>query len=81
MGLLADKYSKKVMITLSMLLCGAASIFISVSQGLLGITASFIALGIGTSLYHLVGYSLVSVLSGKRRGRYMGIQGLGGNVA
>ncbi len=79
-GILADRFSKKKMIVLSMSICGIGSILISLSQGLLSATVSFIILGIGASLYHPVGYSLISLLPQKQKGRYMGIQGLGGNV-
>ena len=79
-GIFADRFSKKKMIVLSMSICGIGSILISLSQGLLLITVSFVILGIGASLYHPVGYSLISLLPRKQKGRYMGIQGLGGNV-
>jgi len=79
-GILADRFSKRKMIILSMMLCGIGSIFISLSQGFLSAAVSFFLLGIGACLYHPVGYSLISLLSEERRGRYMGIQGLGGNT-
>ena len=79
-GILADRFSKKKLIILSMMLCGLSSILISLSQGFISAAVSFMLLGVGTSLYHPVGYSLISLLSEERRGRYMGIQGLGGNV-
>lgn len=79
-GILSDKFSKKKMIVLSMGFCGISSILISLSQGFVTAAVSFMLLGVGTCLYHPVGYSLISLLSEERRGRYMGIQGLGGNV-
>jgi len=79
-GLLADRFSKKKMIILSMALCGISSILISLSNGLLTAAFAFTLLGVGTCLYHPVGYSLISLLSEEKRGRYMGIQGLGGNI-
>jgi MFS family permease len=42
--------------------------------------AGMILLGIGASLYHPTGYSHMALLSVEMRGRYMGIQGLGGDM-
>ena len=79
-GFLADRRSKKTMITASMALCGLSAILVSLSHSLPLTAVGFIFLGIGASLYHPPGYASMSLLSMEMRGRYMGIQGLGGDM-
>jgi MFS family permease len=79
-GIAADRYSKKKIIVLSMVLCGFSSLLIAVSEGLPLLVFAFTLLGIGTSFYHPAGYASVSLLSTTAMGRYMGIHGVGGNV-
>lgn len=79
-GFLADRYSKKILIVASMGLCGVASILVGLSQSLPSAALSFTLLGVGASLYHPPGYASVSLLSLEMRGRYMGVQGLGGEI-
>jgi MFS family permease len=79
-GFMADRFSKKTMIMLSMGLCGIASIIVGLSHSLLITAIGLIILGIGASLYHPCGYAHMALVSDDQRGRYMGIQGMGGDI-
>ena len=79
-GFLADRISKKLLISASMALCGVSAILVSLSHSLPVTALALILLGIGASLYHPPGYASMALLSPKMRGRYMGIQGLGGDL-
>ena len=79
-GFMADRMSKKMLITSSMSLLGAASIIVGLSPNVWVAALGFIVLGIGASLYHPCGYAHMSLLSDDMRGRYMGIQGMGGDL-
>ena len=79
-GFIADRISKKLLITGSMVLCGGASILIGLSPNIPVTAIALIILGIGASLYHPCGYAHMSLASGEMRGRYMGFQGLGGDM-
>jgi MFS family permease len=79
-GFIADRYSKKTLIIISMIICGGASIIIGVSPNIPTAAIGLIILGIGASLYHPCGYAHMSLVSDDTRGRYMGIQGLGGDL-
>ncbi len=79
-GFIADRVSKKLLITGSMVLCGGASILIGLSPNIPVTAIALIILGIGASLYHPCGYAHMSLASDEMRGRYMGFQGLGGDM-
>ncbi len=79
-GFMADRLSKKTLITASMALLGAAAIIVGLSPSVWAAALGFIVLGIGASLYHPCGYAHMSLLSDEMRGRYMGIQGMGGDL-
>jgi len=79
-GFVADRMSKKILITASMALLGAASIMVGLSPNVWVAAVGFIVLGIGASLYHPCGYAHMSLLSDEMRGRYMGYQGMGGDL-
>jgi len=79
-GFIADRYSKKMLIMGSMILCGGASIIIGLSPSIPIAAIGLIILGIGASLYHPCGYAHMSLVSDESRGRYMGYQGLGGDM-
>lgn len=79
-GFLADRYPKKALVTASMVLCGLSAISVGLSNSLIQIAASLTLLGVGTSLYHPPGYASMALHSLEMRGRYMGIQGLGGDI-
>ncbi len=79
-GFIADRFSKKMLITASMILCGGSSILIGISPNIPIAAIGLITLGIGASLYHPCGYAHMSLLSDDSRGRYMGIQGLSGDM-
>ena len=79
-GFLADRVSKKLLISASMALCGVSAILVSLSHSLPITALALILLGIGASLYHPPGYASMALLSREMRGRYMGIQGLGGDL-
>jgi MFS family permease len=79
-GFLADRVSKKMLITGSMVLCGGASIIMGLSPNIPVAAVALIILGIGASLYHPCGYAYMSLASDEMRGRYMGFQGLGGDM-
>ena len=79
-GFLADRISKKLLISASMALCGVSAILVSLSHSLPITALALILLGIGASLYHPPGYASMALLSPELRGRYMGIQGLGGDL-
>ncbi len=79
-GFIADRYSKKMLIMASMILCGGSSIIIGLSPNIPIAAIGLIILGIGASLYHPCGYAHMSLVSDASRGRYMGIQGLGGDM-
>lgn len=79
-GFLADRVSKKRLISASMALCGISAVLVSFSHSLPLTALALILLGIGASLYHPPGYASMALLSPEMRGRYMGIQGLGGDL-
>jgi MFS family permease len=79
-GFLADRVSKKLLISASMALCGVSAVLVSLSHSLPVTALALILLGIGASLYHPPGYASMALLSLEMRGRYMGIQGLGGDL-
>ncbi|MCW3988908.1 MAG: MFS transporter [Candidatus Bathyarchaeota archaeon] len=79
-GFLADRVSKKLLISASMALCGVSAILVSLSHSLPITALALILLGIGASLFHPPGYASMALLSKEMRGRYMGIQGLGGDM-
>ena len=79
-GFLADRVSKKRLISASMAMCGVSAILVSLSHSLPVTALALILLGIGASLYHPPGYASMALLSPEMRGRYMGIQGLGGDL-
>jgi MFS family permease len=79
-GFIADRFSKKILIMASMLLCGGSSVIIGLSPNIPVAALGLIRLGMGASLYHPCGYAHMSLLSDESRGRYMGIQGLGGDM-
>ena len=79
-GFIADRFSKKTLIMASMILCGGASIIIGISPSIPIAAIGLIILGIGASLYHPCGYAHMSLVSDASRGRYMGIQGLAGDM-
>ena len=79
-GFIADKYSKRLLIAASMVLCGGASIIVGLSPNVPVAAVGMIILGIGASLYHPCGYAHMALVSDEMRGRYMGYQGLGGDM-
>jgi len=79
-GFLADNVSKKMLIMLSMITCGLASAIVGLSGNLYITAAGMVLIGIGASLYHPPGYGHMALLSVELRGRFMGIQGLGGDM-
>lgn len=79
-GVIADYWSRKKAIVLSMVLCGSASLFIALAHSLFLIMVSLTILGIGTALYHPVGFSYIAFSTDKTRGRWIGIHGLAGNM-
>jgi len=79
-GFLADITSKKKLIMLSMIICGASAMLVGFSNNIWLTGAGMILLGIGASLYHPPGYAHMALLSTEMRGRFMGIQGLGGDM-
>lgn len=79
-GVIADHWSRRKAIILSMVLCSIASLFIAFSYRLLFIIISLIILGTGTALYHPVGFSYIAFFTDKTRGRWIGIHGLAGNI-
>ncbi len=79
-GFIADRYSKKMLIMGSMILCGGASLIIGLSPSIPIAAIGLIILGIGASLYHPCGYAHMALVSDESRGRYMGYQGLGGDM-
>ncbi len=79
-GFIADKYSRRLLIAASMVLCGGASIIVGLSPNVPVAAVGMIILGIGASLYHPCGYAHMALVSDEMRGRYMGYQGLGGDM-
>lgn len=79
-GFIADKYSRRLLIAASMVLCGGASIIVGLSPNVPVAAIGMIILGIGASLYHPCGYAHMALVSDEMRGRYMGYQGLGGDM-
>ena len=79
-GFLADVLSRKRLIMLSMIVCGLSSMIVGFSGNIYLTGAGMVLLGIGASLYHPPGYAHMALLSVEMRGRFMGIQGLGGDM-
>jgi len=63
-----------------MILCGGSAIIIGLSPNITVAALGLVTLGMGASLYHPCGYAHMSLVSDEMRGRYMGIQGLGGDM-
>ena len=79
-GFLADVISRKRLIMLSMIVCGIASMIVGLSGNIWLTGAGMILIGIGASLYHPPGYAHMALLSVEMRGRFLGIQGIGGDM-
>lgn len=79
-GVIADRWSKKKLVVLSMLLCGIASLFVALAHSLFFIIASLTILGIGTAFYHPAGFSYIATFTDRTLGRWMGVHGFAGNV-
>jgi MFS family permease len=79
-GFLADRYPKKTLVIASMAICGVSAIMVGQSRSFLLTAVFLMALGAGASLYHPPGYASMALLSLEMRGRYMGIQGMGGDM-
>jgi MFS family permease len=79
-GFVADLLSKRKLIMLSMFMCGCGSIIVGLSPSIPIAAFGLIILGLGASLYHPCGYAHMSLVSDDMRGRYMGFQGLGGDM-
>jgi sugar phosphate permease len=79
-GFLADVISRKRLIMLSMIVCGIASMIVGLSGNIWLTGAGMILIGVGASLYHPPGYAHMALLSVEMRGRFMGIQGIGGDM-
>jgi len=79
-GFMADRLSRKTLVAASMFLCGGASVIIGLSPNIPVAALGLVLLGAGASLYHPAGYAHMSAVSDENRGRYMGIQGLGGDM-
>jgi MFS family permease len=63
-----------------MVICGFSSIAVGFSGNVYLTGAGMILLGVGASFYHPPGYGHMALLSVEMRGRFMGIQGLGGDM-
>ena len=79
-GFLADVISRKKLIMLSMIICGIATAIVGLSGNIWLTAAGMILVGLGASLYHPPGYAHMALLSSEMRGRFMGIQGIGGDM-
>jgi len=79
-GFVADRMSRKMLVTVSMALLGAATIIVGLSPNFWVAALGFVVLGIGACLYHPPGYAHMSLLSDEMRGRYMGYMGMGGDL-
>lgn len=79
-GFLADVLSKKRLMMLSMAFCGLAAIAVGLSGNITLTAGGMILIGVGASFYHPPGYGHMALLSTEMRGRYLGIQGLGGDM-
>jgi len=79
-GIAADHISRKKAIVLSMFLCGVASLFVGWTHNFFFMIVSLAILGIGTALYHPVGFSYIAFFTDKTRGRWIGIHGFAGNM-
>jgi MFS family permease len=79
-GFIADRLSRPMLIMLSMLLCGGASVIVGLSPNISVAALGLITMGIGASLYHPCGYAHMALVSDEMRGRYMGFQGMGGDI-
>ena len=79
-GFLADVISRKKLIMLSMIVCGIATAIVGLSGNIWLTAAGMILVGLGASLYHPPGYAHMALLSEEMRGRFLGIQGIGGDM-
>ncbi len=70
-GFLADVISRKKLITLSMMVCGVASIIVGFSWNIWVTGIGMILIGIGASLYHPPGYAHMALLSIEMRGSFI----------
>lgn len=79
-GFLSDRISSRKIASLSVLLCSAAAILVSIAWNKMILALFFVVMGIGAGLYHPSGISLVSKAFEEHRSKAMGIHGIGGNV-
>jgi FSR family fosmidomycin resistance protein-like MFS transporter len=78
-GWLADRYGEKRLLVAFFVLTGAGGLIVGLAQSRLFLAAGMALLGLGTSIFHPVGNSLLAKGS-PNPGRAMGINGLWGSI-
>ena len=78
LGILATRVSNRVLLALGNSLIACAALVVSVSGSPSGVLWGLLGIGLGASVYHPVGYSLISNAI-RRRGHAHGLQGIFGN--
>jgi len=79
-GFLSDRIGSRKIASLSILLCGAAALLVSIAWNKTIFALFFVIMGVGAGLYHPSGISLVSKAFEKNRSKAMGLHGIGGNL-
>lgn len=79
-GFLSDRIGSRKVASLSIFICAAAAILISIAGDKIVLALFFVVMGIGAGLYHPSGISLVSKAFEEHRSKAMGLHGIGGNV-
>jgi len=79
-GFLSDRISSRKIAALSILLCAAAALLVSIAWNKIALASFLVIMGIGAGLYHPSGISLVSKAFEKHRSKAMGVHGIGGNL-
>ena len=79
-GFLSDRIGSRKIASLSILLCGAAALLVSIAWNKTLLALFFMIMGVGAGLYHPSGISLVSKAFEKNRSKAMGLHGIGGNL-
>lgn len=79
-GFFSDRIGSKKIASLSILMCSAAAVLVSLAWNKVILALFFVIMGIGAGLYHPSGISLVSKAFETNRSKAMGVHGIVGNL-
>jgi len=79
-GFLSDRIGSRKIASLSILMCSAAAVLVSLAWNKVILALFFVIMGVGAGLYHPSGISLVSKAFETNRSKAMGVHGIVGNL-